>query len=80
MDTQNITLALPKQVLRKVKLIATQRHTSVSRLLTEILEELAARETGYGRARTRHLDWLADGADLGTLGTVTWARDMLHER
>jgi len=52
----------------------------VSRLLTEILEELAARETGYGRARTRHLDWLADGADLGTLGTVTWARDMLHER
>ncbi len=35
METQNITLSLPKEVLLKVKLIAVQRQTSVSRLLTQ---------------------------------------------
>ncbi len=80
METQNITLTLPKQVLRKVKTIATQRRTSVSRMLTQMLEELAARETGYQRARTRHLRLLAAGLDLGTGGQIRWTRDELHER
>ena len=80
METQNITLTLPKQVLRKVKTIASQRHTSVSRMLSDLLEELAARETGYQRARARHLSLLAAGVDLGTRGRIGWTRDELHER
>ena len=40
METQNITLALPKDVLLKVKLLAVKRNTSVSGLLTQTLERL----------------------------------------
>lgn len=40
METQNVTLSLPKEVLLKVKLIAVKRQTSVSRLLTQILENI----------------------------------------
>ncbi|MEK6573728.1 MAG: DUF6364 family protein [Chloroflexota bacterium] len=80
METQNITLTLPKQVLRKVKTIAVQRRTSVSRLLTEMLEELVSKESGYRRAQSRHQAWLANGADLGTRGQIRWTRDELHER
>ncbi len=80
METQNITLSIPKEILRRVKLIAVQRGTSVSGLLTQTLEKLVEQEDGYARARRRHLHWLEQGADLGTGGQVVTQRDELHER
>ena len=53
METQNITLSLPKEILRRVKHIAVERQTSVSRLMTELLEELVQREDAYAQARER---------------------------
>jgi hypothetical protein len=80
MEKQNITLSVPKEVLLKVKLIAVQRQTSVSGLLTETLERLVEQEDLYVHARRRHLEWLNHGADLGTKGRVPAERDELHER
>jgi hypothetical protein len=80
METQNITLALPRQVLRQIKTIAAKRHTSVSRLLTEQLESIVAEEQGYGRARARHLALLEQAPDLGTGGQQPVNREALHER
>jgi hypothetical protein len=80
METQNITLSLPKEVMLKIKLIAVRRQTSVSGLLTQTLERLVEREDEYAHARRRHLEWLSHGADLGTEGRVTVGRDELHER
>jgi len=80
METQNITLSLPKEILLKVKLIAVQRGTSVSGLLTQTLEKLVQQENAYAHARHRHLSWLEQGADLGTGGQVLTQRDELHER
>ena len=80
METQNITLALPRRILRQIKTIAAKRHTSVSRLLTEQLENLIADEQGYARARTRHLALLDRAPDLGTGGRQRVKREALHER
>lgn len=80
METRNITLAVPKDLLRKAKLIAVQRGTSLSRLLTGMLDELVSREEGYASARRRHLATLERGVDLGTGGRVEWGREELHER
>jgi hypothetical protein len=80
MDTQNITLALPRDVLRKVKLIAVQRQTSVSSLLAGELEKLVRQEDLYVQAKRRHLGWLEQSADLGTHGQNQSSRDELHER
>lgn len=80
MGTQNITLSLSKDILMKVKLIAVQRQTSVSGLLTAELEKLVQQEDAYGHARRRHLDWLEQGTDLGTGGRILTDRDELHER
>ncbi len=77
---RNVTLSLPVKVLRQLKRIAARRQTSVSKLVTHALEELAAREDGYARARDRHLAWLEQAADLGTGGNITWSRESLHER
>ncbi len=80
METQNITLSIPKEVLLKVKLIAVRRQTSVSGLLTETLERIVEQEDAYAHARRRHLDWLSHSADLGTGGQISIERDELHER
>ena len=80
METQNITLALRKETLRKVKAIAAKKRTSVSGLLANVLEELVAQDEGYKVARRRHLRTLDAGFDLGTKGKRTWTREELHER
>lgn len=80
METQNITLSLPKDILHKVKLIAVQRQTSVSGLLTQTLEKLVQQEDAYIRAQRRHLQRLEQGVDLGTGGQILTPRDELHER
>lgn len=80
METQNITLALPKDILLKVKLLAVQRGTSVSGLLTEQLEQLVQQEDAYVQARRRYLQTLEQPMDLGTDGRITTTRAELHER
>jgi hypothetical protein len=80
METQNVTLAIRKDLLRKVKLLAVQRQTSLSALLTRTLEQLAEEEDAYVAAQQRHLQWLQHGADLGTQGALSARRDELHGR
>jgi predicted transcriptional regulator len=78
--TQNVTLAIPKDILRKAKILAVQRNTSLSGLLTQTLADLVAHQEAYERARERNLAVLNSGFDLGTQGNITWKRDELHER
>jgi len=80
MEMQNITLSLSKRTLKKIKLIAVQRQTSVSGLLTKILDDLVDEETGYSSARRRQLDLLEQGLDLRLGGEGLAQRETLHER
>lgn len=80
MSSQNITLSLPAEDLRKARVLAAERGTSVSRLLAALLRELVERDTGYTRAKRRHSAVLAEGRDLGTGGHLRWSREELHER
>lgn len=78
--TRNITLALPEPLLRQIKVMAAQRHTSVSRLLAGTLELLVSGEAGFERAKRRNIRRLDTGYDLGTEGRAGWSRDDLHAR
>lgn len=78
--TQNITLAIPKELLRKAKILAVKRNTSLSGLLTQTLTELVAHEEGYDQARLRNLGMMKSGFDLGTQGNISSSREELHER
>ena len=80
METQNITLAVPKEILRKAKIIAVQKNTSLSGLLTGALEDLVSRQESYEQARQRNLEMLKQGFNLGTQGKINWKREELHER
>lgn len=78
--TQNVTLAIPKDILRKAKILAVQRNTSLSGLLTQTLTELVSRQENYEQARQRNLELLRRGLDLGSQGTPSWTREDIHER
>ena len=78
--TQNVTLAIPKGVLRKAKILAIQKNTSLSGLLTQTLTDLVAHQEAYDQARQHNLTILRRGFDMSTLGQIPWKREELHER
>jgi len=80
METQNVTLSIPKDILREVKVMAAQRGTSISGLLVQTLTDLVRQQEAYEAAMRRHLAILEHGFDLGTGGHITWSREELHER
>jgi predicted transcriptional regulator len=77
---QNVTLSLPAETVRRLKVLAAERGSSISRMLTQQLEEILRRDDEYERARRRILADVARGWNLGTEGRVSWHRDELHER
>ena len=79
-DSQNITLSLPRELLKRVKRVAADRDTSVSALMTAALDRLADEDRRYSAARKRALAALKSTRSLGTQGRRTWSRDELHGR
>ncbi len=80
MNRQNVTLSLPKSLLKKAKMIAASKEKSLSELLKESLEEKVREATGYKKAKTRQVNLLKKGLDLGTGGCIAVSRKELHER
>ena len=80
MENQNITLSIRKDILQKVKILAVKQRTSVSALMTHLLEEIVERDEGYQTAQQKYSRLLQQDRDLGTNGVMDWSRDELHAR
>ncbi|MBW1941509.1 MAG: CopG family transcriptional regulator [Deltaproteobacteria bacterium] len=80
MEKQNVTLSIPRQLLKQAKIMAAIQDKSLSQLLRESLEEKVREEADYNKARKRQLRLLEEGLDLGTRGQVKTSRDELHVR
>lgn len=74
----NVTLSVDSDLLQDAKVLAARRGTSVSRMMTEQLEELVRKDREYDRARRRALARLESGFDLGW--TPPASRAEIHER
>ncbi len=77
--SRNITLSVPDDLVRKVKVLAAQRDTSVSAIVTDLLTELVGAVPSYDD------QWAAEEAVMATgtgmrIGDITWSRDELHQR
>lgn len=78
MSNRNMTITLPEDLVRRAKVLAAQRDTSVSALVRDLLTEA----TGADQSEDR---WSQEEAlmrqgDLLRIGEVTWTRDELHQR
>jgi hypothetical protein len=65
-------------VLRKAKILAARRETSISRLLAQEIESLVGEDEAYERAQREATALLDAGFHMG--GLIRASRDELHER
>lgn len=79
MDKQNVTLALPKDLLRRARLVAVEESSSLSRLLADALRDIVKQHESYRDARHIHLAILDKGFDMGLNGDIDWSRDDLYD-
>jgi hypothetical protein len=75
---QNVTISLDRQTIRKAKIMAARRDTSISGLLAQQIEMLVGEEEAYERAERQALALLETGFRLG--GVIRAKRDEWHER
>jgi hypothetical protein len=78
MAKQNLTISLTRETIRKAKILAARRETSISGLLATQIEILVGEEEAYERAERQAAALLDRGFHLG--GVIRSTRDEWHER
>lgn len=78
MSKQNLTVSLPRQTIRKAKILAAKRGSSISGLLAEQIESLVGEDEVYEQAKRQATALLDQGFHLG--GAIRSTRDEWHER
>jgi hypothetical protein len=71
-------LSLEKEIVKKGKVIAARKDTSVSRMLSDLLRSMVENDERYEAAKRSALQLLKKGIHLG--GKITWKREDLYER
>ena len=74
---QNLTVSLDKQLIQKLRVIAAERSTSISGMLSDELRRIVERSEQYTNAKQRALKALETGLHLGGKPAT---RDELHDR
>ncbi|MEI9475638.1 MAG: DUF6364 family protein [Deltaproteobacteria bacterium] len=80
MEKQNITLSLPREILKKGKMVAAQKGISLNELVRELLQMTAENEEEYRTSAERQIRRMGEGIELGTKGKISWKRDQLYQR
>jgi hypothetical protein len=75
---QNLTVSLDQQTVRKAKILAARRETSISGLVAAQIEAMVSEDEAFEQAKGRALALLDQGFHLG--GRHTIDRMALHER
>lgn len=79
MRRRKITLSLPDELIRRAKVLAAERDTTVSALVAELLQQLAGGSGDYAVDWAAEEQLMSDGVGL-RVGEVTWTRDDAHRR
>jgi len=75
---QNVTLSIEKEIIKKGKVVAARKDTSISRMLADLLKSMVENDERYEAAKRSALQLLKKGVRLG--GKITWKREDLYER
>ena len=77
----NITLSLPDDLVKRVRKIAVDRDTTLTRLVREYLADIAKRDSAEGRKRRERETLERSFEEFAfTTGKKTWRREDLYER
>ncbi len=76
---RNLTVRLEEGTIRKAKIVAAKRSTSVSRLVADEIDRLVREDEAYEQARIEALADLESGFDLGSSGNLP-EREATYDR
>ena len=76
---RNLTVRLEEGTIRKAKIVAAKRSTSVSRLVADEIDRLVRQDEAYEQARVEALADLESGFDLGSGGSLP-SRESVYDR
>jgi hypothetical protein len=71
----NLTIQLDEEVIRRARVVAAKRGTSVSALVARQLDDLADEDERYEAARQRAIELMAHPK---ALGGRNWTRDDIY--
>jgi hypothetical protein len=77
MTKVNLTLQLDADVIRRARIVAAKRGTSVSAMVARELDGLVERDARYEEASRRAMELMARATPRGGR---SWRRDELHDR
>ncbi len=77
---QNVTLSLPEPLLRRFRVYAAERNSSMTALMTEAVANLLDRESRYESSKRRFFERVARSGERKTKGKIDWTRDEIHGR
>jgi hypothetical protein len=75
---QNVTLSVEKDLIKKGKVVAARKDSSISKMLAGLLKDMVENEDRYEAAKRSAIQLLKKGLHLG--GKTTWKREDLYER
>lgn len=75
---RNLTVQLDESTIKKARVVAARRSMSISRLVSEEIEQAASKDTYWQMARKIALKQLSQPFHLG--GETLPSRDVLHQR
>ena len=76
---RNLTIQLDEATIRKARIVAAKRSLSISRLVTEVIEQAARKEESLEMSKKTALKLLDKQFNLGTNGKLS-ARESLYGR
>lgn len=78
MKKQKVTISLSPETIRKAKIVAARRSTSISGLLADQIEGWSVQKKRTSAPNVRH--WLCSTRAFIWVGVLTTTRNELHER
>jgi Asp-tRNA(Asn)/Glu-tRNA(Gln) amidotransferase B subunit len=79
-EKQNITFSLPKEILKKGKMLAAKKGISLNELVRELLQVNTENAEEYQASAQRQIKRMKGAIQLGTKGNIPWKRDQLYQR
>lgn len=80
METQNLTVRIPKVLLSKAKQVAAEHGTTVTALVIEGLTRATSGNEAYEAAWARQREQMQKARPLRKTAETFTSRDSLHER
>ena len=80
MDKQNVTLRLPTSLLKKFRVLAAKRDTSMSQLMEGAILKMVLDEDDDDMRVKRMVDRMRNSPARGVGDNITWTRDEIYDR